>query len=124
MTTKTKPSMATAWAQQLDRRVAPSWDKLDSGIVVAVRTLWNMGVETCQSCQGGGKHAYPEPTVQFLGGPSAGPFALAIAMQNGLRVTALRRVWEVQDGEPTGPTWEMTFAFAGKPVWWRPRWSR
>jgi hypothetical protein len=30
-------------------------------------------------------------------------------MRANLRVAALRRVWPVLDGDPTGPWWEMTF---------------
>jgi len=105
-------------ADMMGRRAPPHWPALDPGIRTIVRVLWENGVETVQSCQGrgrgrrrdGGEHAYAEPTVQFLGGPGAGPEALGIAMQHGLRVLELRRVWEMQDSEPTGPTWHMTFA--------------
>jgi hypothetical protein len=83
---------------------------LDPGIARAVRALRAGGVETFESCEGGEGHAYPEPTVRFHGEHPEGFRALSVAMQAGLRVTSLRRTWTVQDGEPHGPYWEMTFA--------------
>src|SRR5437867_8279155 len=83
--------------------------KIDPAIAHEVRVLWENGVETTESCQGGQGHPFPEPTVRFAGGKSEGPRALGIALQHGLRVTALRRVWVVIDGELVGPHWEMTF---------------
>jgi hypothetical protein len=32
-----------------------------------------------------------------------------VALQHGLRVLDLRRIWSIQDGEPNGPYWEITF---------------
>jgi hypothetical protein len=83
---------------------------LDPGIEQAVLTLIDAGVETFESCEGGHGHAYPEPTVRFHGDTSEGFRALAAAMKAGLVVGELRRVWPVNDGEPTGPWWELTFA--------------
>lgn len=83
---------------------------LDHGIRRAVEALAEAGVETFESCEGGGNHAYPVPTVRFHGNRSEGFRAFAAASQAGLRVAELRRVWPVSDGEPTGPWWEMTFA--------------
>jgi hypothetical protein len=37
---------------------------LDPGIRQAVRILREAGVETFESCEGGERHAYPEPTVR------------------------------------------------------------
>jgi len=82
---------------------------LDPGIVDAVRALRSAGVETFESCEGGSGHAYPEPTVRFHGGQPEGFRALAAAMQAGLNVAGLRRVWPVVNSEPTGPWWELTF---------------
>lgn len=82
---------------------------LDPGIQAAVLALLAAGVETFESCQGGAGHAYPEPTVRFHGNRAEGYRALAAALSSGLPVTALRRVWPVLDGEPTGPWWELTF---------------
>jgi hypothetical protein len=82
---------------------------LDPGIVEAVRVLRDAGIETFESCEGGPGHAYPEPTVRFYGGRSQGFNALAAVLVSGLNVSALRRTWPINDGEPTGPWWEMTF---------------
>jgi hypothetical protein len=35
--------------------------------------------------------------------------ALAAALQFGMKVAELRRVWPVLDYEPTGPYWDLTF---------------
>jgi hypothetical protein len=82
---------------------------LDAGIAAAVEILKAAGVETFESCEGGEGHAYPIPTVRFHGERPEGFRALAAAMQHGLRVAELRRVWPVVQGEPTGPWWELTF---------------
>lgn len=88
----------------------PTYDPpLDVGIAPAVHALQAAGVETFESCEGGHGHAYPEPTVRFHGDVPEGFRALAAAMSAGLRVGELRRVWPVQNGEPTGPWWELTF---------------
>ncbi len=83
---------------------------LDVGIADAVRILHSAGVETFESCQGGDGHAYPEPTVRFHGDQSEGFRALGIAMQAGLAVAYLRRMWSINDNEPTGPYWEIVLA--------------
>lgn len=94
---------------------------IDPGIKQIVRILAENGVETCQSCaasgpfgEGSGKrkgdaHSYPEPTVEFLGGREAGFHALAVAMTHALPASELRRVYSIQNGEPVGPHWAMTF---------------
>ena len=85
---------------------------LDLGIAHAVAILTAAGVETFESCEGGQGHTFPEPTVRFHGYRDEGFRALAIALQSGLRVSALRRIWDVIDGEPTGPHWEIVFTSA------------
>lgn len=87
----------------------PDDSVLDAGIAPAVEVLRAAGVETFESCEGGDGHAFSEPTVRFHGERPEGFRALAAAMQNGLPVSELRRVWPVIDGEPTGPWWELTF---------------
>ena len=82
---------------------------LDPGIAHAVAILAAAGVETFESCQGGLGHAFPEPTVRFHGYRNEGYRALAIVLEADLHVSALRRVWDVIDGEPTGPHWELVF---------------
>jgi hypothetical protein len=82
---------------------------LDLGIAREVQVLRAAGVETFESCDGNPGHAVPEPTVFFNGERTAGWQALAAAQNCGLDVLALRRVWTINNGEPVGPTWEMTF---------------
>src|SRR3954454_24833424 len=78
---------------------------LDPGIEDAVRVLRAAGIETFESCQGGPGHAFPEPTVRFHGGRGAAWRAVAAAQDVGLPLLALRRVWDFEDSEPTGPDW-------------------
>lgn len=82
---------------------------LDKRIAREVAVLRKMGIETFASCEGGEGHPYHEPTICFHGERSEGFRALAVAMQNALSVKALRRVWPILDGEPTGPIWELVF---------------
>ena len=82
---------------------------LDKGIKHEVEILAEGGIETYESCEGGIGHCFPEPTVRFYGERSEGFKALAIALQNGLKPSFLRRIWNIIDGEPVGPDWEMTF---------------
>lgn len=82
---------------------------LDPKIRDIVKILNDEGIETYESCQSGKGHCYPEPTVRFFGQANEGWRALAIALQYGLKVTALKRVYEIIEREPVGPNWEMTF---------------
>lgn len=85
---------------------------LDEGIAPFVEALTADGIETFESCQGGSGHASPEPVIRFHGDRAEGFHALAVAQRRNLPVAALRRAWPVQDGEPTGPWWELTFSRA------------
>lgn len=91
------------------QRVGAYDPPLDAGIRTAVECLAGAGIETFESCEGGAGHAYPEPTVRFHGSRAEGYRAVGVAMDNGLKVKELRRVWPLLDGELTGPYWEMTF---------------
>ncbi len=98
----------------LERRTSPPFRRsgcrpVDAEIRREVRILWEGGVETFESCQGGKGHSFPEPTVRFHGGSGEGFRALGIALQAGLKVSALRRYYDVLDGEAHGPYWEMVF---------------
>jgi hypothetical protein len=84
-------------------------ENLDAGIRSVVELLSRNGVETFESCEGGKGHSFFEPTVRFHGGHAEGFRALAVALQHGLRVCELRRYYSIEDGEPIGPHWEMTF---------------
>ena len=83
---------------------------LDPGIAAAVAALRQCGIETFESCEGGDGHSYPEPSVRFHGPRMEGLKALAGVIESGLAVDELRRVWRVEDGDITGPWWELTFA--------------
>lgn len=93
----------------IERKFEDIKDSLDKGIKDYVEILLAEGIETYQSCEGGEGHSFPEPTVQFSGDRSEGFRALAVALQNGLPVSAVRRVWSIEDGEPVGPDWEIIF---------------
>lgn len=84
---------------------------LDEGIKEAVKILADNDIETYESCQGGKGHAYFEPTVRFHGGRDEGFKALSIVLANRLKPSKLSRIWTIQDGEPCGPNWEMTFNY-------------
>lgn len=87
----------------------PPYKKIDKGIRNAVRILFENGIETFESCEGGRGHAFAEPTVRFFGERYQGFRALAIALEHRLKVYELRRYYVVQGGEVVGPQWEMTF---------------
>jgi hypothetical protein len=87
----------------------PALDGLDPKIAAYVGILRNHGVETYESCQGGEGHSAVEPIVRFFGGKSEGFRALDVALTHGLPVLDLRRFWQVVDGEPCGPYWELAF---------------
>ncbi len=80
---------------------------LDEGIRDAVLVLRSAGVETFESCEGGGDHPFAEPTVRFHGSRSEGYKAFAIAADAGLKVQSLQRVWPIIEGEVTGPWWQL-----------------
>jgi hypothetical protein len=82
---------------------------LDAGIRDIVLTLIANGVETFESCEGGTGHSFPEPTVRFEGSSSEGLRALAVALENRLPVSELRRTWGIIDGVLHGPWWVLTF---------------
>jgi hypothetical protein len=95
-------------SQQVES-AAQELEGLDEGILPVVQVLRQNGVETFESCQGGEGHAFYEPTVRFHGSHAEGFRALSVALQCGLKVCELRRYYSVEDGEPVGPHWEMTF---------------
>jgi hypothetical protein len=100
--------------KSIHARVPPPFEGIDvravdPGIRREVEILFTNGIETFESCEGGPGHSFHEPTVRFHGDQSEGFKALAIALQNGLSVSELRRFYYVLNGEPHGPYWEMTF---------------
>ena len=93
-------------------------EPVDPGILGWVNLLRFHGVETCQSCQGGAGHAYPEPTIDFEGDRFEGWYAVSIAFRvgsmDGLAPSELRRKWDLMDGEPEKPVWQLVFAVVGE----------
>ena len=86
------------------------YSELDKGIAHYVRILAESGIETCQSCEGGKGHAYPEPTVDFMGSQQDAWKAYSVARTYGLPVSELRQIWRIQDDVPTGPLWSIIFS--------------
>jgi hypothetical protein len=95
--------------EDLERFVPDIDMALDLGIRRYVLVFRRAGIETIESCEGGHGHSFPEPTIRFCGNNGEGFKAMSIAMTYGLPVLALRRVWDVVDGELSGPWWEITF---------------
>lgn len=83
--------------------------ELDPEIKEAVKILNQYGIETFQSCQGSEGHCYHQPTIEFYGDKSEGFKALDIALKHGFNVENIIRYWSIEDGEPVGPQWRMTF---------------
>jgi len=96
------------WRPNYCRELDPECP-LDRWISYAVKVLRDGGIETYEACEGGRGHSYLEPTVRFHGTQGDGFKALALAITFGLPVRALRRFWSIDNGEPTGPYWELTF---------------
>jgi hypothetical protein len=92
-----------------DPAMTPRIDGLDPGIAAYVEVLRRSGVETFESCEGGEGHTFPIPTIRFYGQRDEGFRALAVVLQHAFPVSDLRRVWSIEDGEPVGPNWELTF---------------
>lgn len=82
---------------------------LDAGIARAVHIVNEANVFTYESCEGGEGHAFPEPTVRFSGNRSEAFRALAALLDYGLRVFEMRHVWRIEDGDLTGPSWDIVF---------------
>jgi hypothetical protein len=87
--------------------------RLDAGIRRAVELLREGGVETFESCEGGWGHSFYRPTVKFYGTTAAGWRALAVCKDSALPVRTLERVWDLEEGEPSGPYWQIVFRERG-----------
>ncbi len=83
--------------------------ELDKGIAPFVAILSDAGIETYESCEGGAGHAFAEPTIYFHGDHSEGFKVLAIALQHALPISEIRRFWSIDDLQPVGPNWAITF---------------
>jgi hypothetical protein len=110
-------SIDEAKARLRSGKSAPPWLEVDAGIKPILKVFYEEGIETFESCQGGPGHCFPEPTVRFTGGLHEGFRALSIAIQYDLKPTKLRRYYSIQDKEPVGSDWEMTFHIPGLPDW-------
>lgn len=82
---------------------------IDPGIEPVVELFRHKGVETSESCEGGKGHASHEPVIYFAGDRWEGYKVVAIAMQHGLPLAELRRVWRMHEDELEGPEWVVTF---------------
>lgn len=82
---------------------------LDPGIERAVQVLRLAEVHTYESCEGGEGHSYRDPTVRFYGQQAEGWRALAVCKDAGLPVRHISRCWDMDDGEPSGPYWQIEF---------------
>lgn len=82
---------------------------LDPLIAPMVYILQKAGIQTYESCQGGKGHASPYPMVRFKGDQSEGLLALSVAFHHHLPVFALHWVWRMDNGELTGPWWDLEF---------------
>lgn len=92
-------------------------DPLDYGIAHAVKILLDKGVHTTESCEGGEGHAYCDPTIGFTGTMGEGWRVLCICLNHGMPVMQLSRMWQITDGEPNGPFWEVVFHPRKMPQW-------
>lgn len=85
--------------------------QLDAGIRFPVRILHAAGFDTCQSCQGGVGHSYPDPTIDLVArGDDANGFGALDALRDyGLPVSTVAIVWNIQNGLPFEKLWRITF---------------
>jgi len=95
--------------------IAPGGEEpVDPAILGWVNLLRFHGIETCQSCQGGVGHAYPEPTVDFVGDEFEGWYAVSIALRagafDGLAPWELRRTWHLSSGQPDQLVWQLVLS--------------
>lgn len=91
------------------KRKQPPYENIDLGIRPYVKILFDAGVTTDQSCQGGAGHAYLLPVVEFAGSDADAFYALGVALRHGLPVYELRRCWRMCGTLPMGPHWELVF---------------
>ncbi|MEE9178800.1 MAG: hypothetical protein V3U46_10270 [Acidimicrobiia bacterium] len=83
---------------------------LDPGIRQVVVSLNDAGIQTAESCEGGEGHAYEKPTVVLTGATADGWRAFAVCLDLGFPVQSLARTWDIENDEPRGPWWHVTFS--------------
>jgi len=96
-------------ARRAPRKKQTVEDSFDHGIKNAVLALRAVGIATFESCDGGKGHTFREATIRFHGDSHEAFKAVYTALAGGFRVYNLRRVWRIENGEPVGPWWELTF---------------
>lgn len=84
---------------------------LDPGIRFAVRVLHAVGIETCQSCEGGKGHCYEGPTVDLHAGSyrdTTGFSAVDALAVYGLEPVSLALFWHLDPlGYPFERLWRI-----------------
>ena len=80
----------------------------DPGMRDAIKLLRDNGIDVLDSFVPD-SDATGAPTIRFQGNAWAGYKAFAIAMESGLSVGRIQRVWGATDGQIEGPWWEITF---------------
>lgn len=88
-----------------------AYQSLDRGIRFAVRVLHAHGIETGQSCEGGGGHAYSKPSIEMSADAddAIGFTALGHLQQYGLPVDSVSIRWSIFRGLPYDKLWRITF---------------
>jgi hypothetical protein len=104
----TRPNLRLLSAKDLKEK-ALTMREIDPLIKPYVESLNQIGIVTWESCQGGEGHCTNTPFIHFGGNLAEGHRALAHAMFCRWPVSELQRYWSVQDGEPHGPHWRLTF---------------
>ena len=84
-------------------------EDLDPEIAEIVNKLRSWGVPTFESCQGGPGHCRQYGFVRFQGSVGEALRYLGIVLDHKWIVMELRQVWDISDGHPDGPYWELTF---------------
>ena len=82
---------------------------LDPEIAEMVNKLRSWGAYTVQSCQGGPGHCRQYGFVQFHASVGQALRILGIVLDHKWLMMELRQVWDISDGHPDGPYWELTF---------------
>jgi hypothetical protein len=80
----------------------------DPGIRDAIRILRDGGLDVVDSVLPDSEGTV-SPTIRFRGNAWAGYKAFAVAMEGGLVVRRIQRVWGAADGQIEGPWWEIAF---------------
>jgi hypothetical protein len=106
----------TQTAEEIAKEICPG-DPLDLGIAHAVKILLDHKVHTTESCEGGEGHSYCDPTVGFHGSQGEGWRVLAVCLDFGMPVMHLVRKWQIIEGEPSGPYWDIVFHPRKMPRW-------